>query len=34
VKLRKWQLVDKFGLMISESNTYVEIDHKEEEAAE
>ncbi|CAD8058592.1 unnamed protein product [Paramecium sonneborni] len=33
VKLRKWSLVDKFGLMISENNNYSETDHKEDEVA-
>ncbi|CAD8141011.1 unnamed protein product [Paramecium octaurelia] len=33
VKLRKWQLVDKCGLMISENNNYSETDQQEDEAA-
>ncbi|CAD8048991.1 unnamed protein product [Paramecium primaurelia] len=33
VKLRKWQLVDKCGLMISENNNYSETDNQEDEAA-
>ncbi|CAK67450.1 unnamed protein product (macronuclear) [Paramecium tetraurelia] len=33
VKLRKWALVDKCGLMISENNNYSETDYQEDEAA-
>ncbi|CAD8060440.1 unnamed protein product [Paramecium sonneborni] len=33
VKLRKWSLVDNYGLMISENNNHSQIDNEEEEAA-
>ncbi|CAD8151923.1 unnamed protein product [Paramecium pentaurelia] len=33
VKLRKWSLVDKYGLMISVNNNYSETDYQEQEAA-
>ncbi|CAK84893.1 unnamed protein product (macronuclear) [Paramecium tetraurelia] len=32
LKLRKWHLIDKYGLMISENNKFREADHREDSA--